>query len=160
MPRFEPLTIGELKRLSELGKRLMRAQAVMNDDAYWTFVNEIGGSFITGPEIRAKETDSALSYHDGQSTLPIEANELHIKRWAEVGYISLSPSSSRDFIQFLVTPKGMDYLTYRSKGKVYRWFVDAWYDLRVELRSALISLVVSVITTLITAFLLLKLGLK
>lgn len=114
MTRFDKLTDGEYKRLAKLGKELRRIRTVTTDeDVYWTFIGAMDGSFIEAalPE-KARDT---LFKRDGISVERIEANKLHIKRWEEAGYISLLPSPNDSFFQFLLIPRGIDYLSYRAK---------------------------------------------
>ena len=158
MTRFEKLTESEYKRLARLGKELERIRKLASEDVYWTFIDEQGGSFIeAAPPSGVRD---ALVKQDGKDIERFEANKLNIKRWAEANYISLLPSQTESFTQFLLTPRGIDYLSYQAKRGIVRWFIDAWSDLRTEIVSAIVSAIISVIVTIITAYLVLRLGLK
>ena len=153
MAKFDKLTDDEFRRLVSLESQVKRARIVTADDIRWHFVNIMGGSFVQAIE---RNTNSALA-NQGQPKLEtVAVDELHVKRWAETGYISVLPSPNNHFDVFLLTPRGLDYLAYCRKNRLVRWFVDLWSDLRTEVVSALISIIVS----LITAYLVLTLNLK
>jgi hypothetical protein len=123
MAQFDKLTDGEYKRLAKLGKEVRRIRTVTDEDVYWTFIGTKDGNFIEAalPE-KARDT---LFKGDGNGVDRIEANKLNIKRWEEAGYIALLPSQSGSFFQFLLTPRGIDYLSYRAKWGIIRWLIDA-----------------------------------
>jgi hypothetical protein len=158
MTRFEKLTDGEYKLLARLGKELGRIHELTSEDVYWTFIGALGDGFIEAAPPPGVRDD--LVRRDGKDIEQFKANKLHIKRWTEAGYISLLPSQSDSITQFLLTPHGIDYLSYQAKRGIVRWFIDAWSDLRTEIVSAIVSAIISVIVTIITAYLVLRLGLK
>ena len=157
MAKFDKLTDGDRKRLARLEEQVKRAQSVTDDDVRWHFVNLTGGAHIQA--IGRAEIDGKLAGQGKPKLETVAVDELHLKRWAETGCISVLPSRDSSFGNFLLTPRGEDYLTYCRKCGLARWFVDLWSDLRTEVVSAAISAVISIVVSLVTAYLVLTLNL-
>jgi hypothetical protein len=158
MSEFDPLTDGEFRRLVNLEQQLRQAQAVTDDDVRWHFIDIMGGSHIRA--IRERDINRALASRGQRELEAVAVDELHLKRWAETGYISVLPSRDNDFGIFLLTPRGLEYLAYCRKNRIARWFIDCWSDLRTEVVSAIVSAVISIVVSLATAYLVLTFGLK
>jgi hypothetical protein len=158
MARFDELTNDEYTRLAILGKQFKQYRALTDQDIYWAFVNRrgIGSIHATIPEDIGPKADEADDTFDEG----VEANGINIKRWAETGYISLFPAKDQDYIQFILTPRGLAYLSYREQWPPIRGLIDLWSDLRTEVVSAIVSAITSIVVSLITAYLILRLGLK
>jgi hypothetical protein len=135
---FDKLTDDEYTRLAQLGTELERIREISQTqkDVYWTFVNELGGGFISPDGVHSQALRERR-----HSDVRIEANELHIKRWEQAGYISVVPSG---LTQFLLTPHGADYLVYRARPGIVRWFVDHWQRVTRALM-ALLSCLVAIV---------------
>ncbi len=158
MSKFDKLTDAEHRRLQQLCKEQQRAQAVIEEDVFWAFA-ELGEDSMIYAD-NSEVFDRVLEERKAPHLQTVKANELHIKRWAEAGYVSILPSSVHGGTRFVLTPRGLDYIRYRAHWRIVRWWLDLWHEFRTEIRSALVSAITSIIVSLITAYLVLKLGLK
>jgi hypothetical protein len=157
MPKFVCLNDGELRRLILLGKEEQRLKAFSDDDIYWDFMPELGGGWIAAA--LKTEAHDALAARRAEEPKKIEAHSHHVKRWADAGYIDIAPWASESFRQFILTPRGREFMAYQTKPPWWRWLDDTWADLRPELRAMAFSIIASVIASLVFTAVALRLGL-
>jgi hypothetical protein len=153
MAKFDALTDGELTNLKAIVQEYQRLKQFTDRDIYWGFLPALDENSLVA-QIDAK-AQSALAAAGALEPQNMEANYFQVKRWAEAGYISISPQSHSPFTVFLITPRGLDFVAHMSRPKWQRRLLDTWADWRPELRSALVSAVTSLAVTLVTAYLIL-----